>query len=162
MVAHLLNILPSTAINNEIPHTRLFKTIPNYADLHVFGCLCYPHLHTNHKLEPRATPSIFLGYPTSHRGYRCLDLNTNKIILSRHVTFDESVFPYGSMTPGTPPPHTFLDSSPNLIQQHILTKPTPAPVVTHHTPSLTKIASYPYGPATSSTKPNSHGATIPS
>ncbi|GJX23235.1 ribonuclease H-like domain-containing protein [Tanacetum coccineum] len=36
MAAYLLNILPSTAINNEIPHTRLFKTTPNYADLRVF------------------------------------------------------------------------------------------------------------------------------
>ncbi|GJX86696.1 ribonuclease H-like domain-containing protein [Tanacetum coccineum] len=110
MAAYLLNILPSTAINNEIPHTRLFKTTPNYADLRVFGCLCYPHLHTNHKLEPRATPIIFLGYLTNHRGYRCLDLNTNKIILSHHVTFDETVFPYGSMTPHDSPSYTFLDT----------------------------------------------------
>ncbi|GJT74358.1 ribonuclease H-like domain-containing protein [Tanacetum coccineum] len=133
MAAYLLNILPSTAINNEIPHTRLFKTTPNYADLRVFGCLCYPHLHTNHKLEPRATPAIFLGYPTNHRGYRCLDLNTNKIILSRHVTFDETVFPYGSMTPHDSPSYTFLDTSPNIIHQHIISKLTfasPLPTTT--------------------------------
>ncbi|GKC08864.1 ribonuclease H-like domain-containing protein [Tanacetum coccineum] len=120
MAAHLLNILPSTAINNEIPHTRLYKTTPNYADLRVFGCLCYPHVHTNHKLEPRATPSIFLGYPTNHRGYRCLDLNTDKIILSRHVTFDETVFPYGSMTPDASPPYNFLDTDPELLQKYML------------------------------------------
>ncbi|GJV11917.1 ribonuclease H-like domain-containing protein [Tanacetum coccineum] len=120
MAAHLLNILPSTAINNEIPHTRLYKTTPNYADLRVFGCLCYPHVHTNHKLEPCATPSIFLGYPTNHRGYRCLDLNTDKIILSRHVTFDETVFPYGSMTPDASPPYNFLDTDPNLMQKYML------------------------------------------
>ncbi|GJR93546.1 ribonuclease H-like domain-containing protein [Tanacetum coccineum] len=131
MAAYLLNILPSTAIQNEIPHTRLFKTTPNYTDLRVFGCLCYPHLHTNHKLDPRATPSIFLGYPTNHRGYRCLDLNTDKIILSRHVTFDETVFLYGSMTPHTSPSYTFLDTSPNLIQQHLLTKSTISPTPPH-------------------------------
>ncbi|GJT44315.1 hypothetical protein Tco_0953030 [Tanacetum coccineum] len=61
MAAYLLNILPSTTIDNEIPHTRLYKTTPNYADLHVFGCLCYPHIDTNNKLGPRSTPSIFLG-----------------------------------------------------------------------------------------------------
>ncbi|GJR36827.1 ribonuclease H-like domain-containing protein [Tanacetum coccineum] len=103
MAAYLLNILPSTAINNEIPHTLLFETTPNYVDLRVFGCPCNPYLHTNHKLEPWATPAIFLGYPTNHCGYRCLDLNTNKIILSRHVTFDETIFPYGSMTPHDSP-----------------------------------------------------------
>ncbi|PWA88754.1 ribonuclease H-like domain-containing protein [Artemisia annua] len=138
MAAYLLNILPSTAITNEIPHTRLYKTPPSYTDLRIFGCLCYPHLHTNHKLEPRATPSIFLGYPTNHRGYRCLDLNTNKIILSRHVTFDETVFPCGSMTPNTSPSYTFLDNSPNLIQQQLLTKiPTPTAPTPHDTTPTT-------------------------
>ncbi|GJT94292.1 ribonuclease H-like domain-containing protein [Tanacetum coccineum] len=126
MAAYLLNILPSTAINNEIPYTRLFKTTPNYADLRVFGCLCYPHLHTNHKLKPRATPVIFLGYPTNHCGYQCLDLNTNKIILSRNVIFDETVFPYGSMTPHDSPSHTLLETSPNIIHQHIVSKLTSA------------------------------------
>ncbi|GJU80527.1 zinc finger, CCHC-type containing protein [Tanacetum coccineum] len=60
-------------------------------------------------LEPRATPSIFLGYALSHRGYRCLDLTTNKIILSRHVTFDETIFSYGSTKPALVPSYTFLD-----------------------------------------------------
>ncbi|GJR23513.1 putative reverse transcriptase domain-containing protein [Tanacetum coccineum] len=36
------------------------------------------------------TPCIFLGYPVYHRGFHCLNLETNKIILSRYVTFDET------------------------------------------------------------------------
>ncbi|GJY87530.1 ribonuclease H-like domain-containing protein [Tanacetum coccineum] len=39
------------------------------------------------------------GHASSHRGYRCLDLHTNKIIISRYVTFDKTVFPYGSTIP---------------------------------------------------------------
>nr|GEW07629.1 ribonuclease H-like domain-containing protein [Tanacetum cinerariifolium] len=85
MVAHLLNILPSTAINNEISFTTLYNQTPTYEDLHVFGCLCYPHVDASHKLEPRSTPCIFLGYPANHRGYRCLDLVSNKIIISRRA-----------------------------------------------------------------------------
>ncbi|GKC29598.1 ribonuclease H-like domain-containing protein [Tanacetum coccineum] len=109
MAVHILNILPSTAINNEVPFTCLFGNSPDYSLLHTFGCLCYPHLYPNHKLEPRATPSLFLGHASNHRGYRCLDLTTNKIIIFRHVTFDETVFPYGS-TPSTKMPfYTFLD-----------------------------------------------------
>nr|GEU91511.1 hypothetical protein [Tanacetum cinerariifolium] len=108
-------------------YPKAFLTEPNYADLRVFGCLCYPHLHANHKLEPRATPSIFLGYLSNHRGYRCLDLNTDKIIISRHVTLDETVFPYGSMISNNSPSYTFLDTSPNLIQQHLLTNSTKIP-----------------------------------
>ncbi|GJZ23931.1 ribonuclease H-like domain-containing protein [Tanacetum coccineum] len=109
MAVYILNILPSNAINNEVPFTCLFGTSPNYSLLRTFGCLYYPHLYPNHKLEPRATPSLFLRHASNHRGYRCLDLTTNKIIISRHVTFDETTFPYGSTPSTTVPSYTFLD-----------------------------------------------------
>ncbi|GJX41317.1 ribonuclease H-like domain-containing protein [Tanacetum coccineum] len=108
MAAHLLNRLPSTAINNEIPFTKLYNQTPTYEDLRVFGCLCYPHVDASHKLEPRSTPCIFLGYPANHRGYRCLDLASSKIIISRHVRFDEDVFPFGNVTSSTKPTYDFL------------------------------------------------------
>jgi transposase InsO family protein len=63
MATHLLHILPSSTLNNETPHARLYHTKPNYTFLRIFGCLCYPHFDTSHKLGPRATPCIFLGYP---------------------------------------------------------------------------------------------------
>ena len=88
-VAYLLNILPSSAIQNEIPYTKLFNKQSEYSRLLIFSCLCCPHFYSPHNLAPRATPYIFLGYPTNHRVYQCLDLSTNKIILSCHVTFDE-------------------------------------------------------------------------
>ncbi|GKE51445.1 ribonuclease H-like domain-containing protein [Tanacetum coccineum] len=92
MATHLLTILPSTAIDNDIPYTRLFGKNPEYSLLRTFGCLCYPHLYPTHKLEPRAMPCIFLGHASNHRGYRFLELSTNKIIISRHATFNETVF----------------------------------------------------------------------
>ena len=104
MAVYLLNILPSRAIDNEVPFTRLFGFTPDYSLLRTFGCLCYPHIDTNKKLGARAIPSLFLGHATNHHGYRCLDLNTNKIILSRHVTFDETVFPFATKTSTTTTP----------------------------------------------------------
>lgn len=68
MAAYLLNLLPSSAIQNEIPCTKLFNKQPDYSRLRTFGCLCYPHLDSPHKLAPRATLCIFLGYPAYHRG----------------------------------------------------------------------------------------------
>nr|GEU29738.1 ribonuclease H-like domain-containing protein [Tanacetum cinerariifolium] len=131
MSVYLLNILPSRAIENEVPFTCLFGTKPDYNLLRVFGCLCYPHLDTEHKLGARATPSIFLGNAFNHRGYRCLDLNTNKIIISRHVTFDETSFPFGSMTPIVSPSYDFLFDSSNVISNII--KLTPIPTTTSPT-----------------------------
>ncbi|GKA37805.1 ribonuclease H-like domain-containing protein [Tanacetum coccineum] len=127
MATHLLNILPSTAIANDIPYTRLYGKDPNYTLLRIFGCLCYPHLYPSHKLEPRATPSIFLGFASSHRGYRCLDLHTNKIIISHHVTFEETVFPYSSTIPKPTSAYTFLDDNFDLhptVPNPTLTTPT--------------------------------------
>nr|GEU36261.1 ribonuclease H-like domain-containing protein [Tanacetum cinerariifolium] len=106
--AHLLNILHSTAINNEIPFTKLYNQTPTYEDLCVFGCLCYPHVDASHKLKSRSTPCIFLGYPANHRGYRCLDLASNKNIISRHVRFDEDVFSFKIDTSSNTPTYDFL------------------------------------------------------
>jgi hypothetical protein len=68
-----------------------------------FGCLCYPNLQATsaHKLAAWSTTCVFLGYPSSHKGYRCLDLSSRRIIISRHVIFDESTFPFTSTDPIT-------------------------------------------------------------
>nr|GEW50724.1 ribonuclease H-like domain-containing protein [Tanacetum cinerariifolium] len=128
----LFNKLPSLAINNEMPFTFLFGAQPDYSVLHVFGCLCYPHIDTNHKFGPRATPSIILRHAANHFGYRCLDLNTNKIIISCHVTFDEMVFLFPSTKLTTTPSYYFLDDSTDLIFIIIRTAPiTPVPTPVH-------------------------------
>jgi hypothetical protein len=36
---------------------------------------------------------MFISYPSEHKGYRCVDLATNKVITSHHVLFDEFTFP---------------------------------------------------------------------
>nr|GEY91948.1 ribonuclease H-like domain-containing protein [Tanacetum cinerariifolium] len=59
--AYLLNILPSTSINNDIPYSKLFNKPPSYTQLRTFGCLCYPYTFPPHKLAPRTTLSIFLS-----------------------------------------------------------------------------------------------------
>jgi histone deacetylase 1/2 len=101
---YLLNRRPSSAIHSEIFFTRLYRESPSYAQLRVFGCLCYPNLQATsaHKLAPRSTACVFLGYPSAHKGYRCLDLATRRVYISRHVIFDETHFPFAD-TPAPSP-----------------------------------------------------------
>ena len=105
VACYLLNRRPSSSIHSEIPYTRLYSAPPSYDHLRVFGCLCYPNLQATsaHKLAPRSAACVFLGYPTAHKGYRCLDLSTRRIIISRHVVFDESHFPFADVSPVAPP-----------------------------------------------------------
>jgi hypothetical protein len=92
---HLLNRLPSKAVSHPTPYFAMYGTAPSYAHLHIFGCACYPNTSATapHKLSPRSTRCLFLGYSPDHKGDRCLELTSNRIIISRHVVFDEDVFP---------------------------------------------------------------------
>jgi hypothetical protein len=95
---YLLNRLPTKTISASCPHHALFGTPPTYEHLRVFGYECYPNMSATapHKLAPRSTHCVFLGYSEHHKGYRCLNLSTNHLVISRHVVFDEAVFPYAT------------------------------------------------------------------
>ena len=122
MATYLLNILPNKTINFESPLKMLYHKEPSYSHLRVFGCLCYPLFSstTIHKLQPRSTQCVFLGYPKNHRGYKCLDLTSNKIIICRNVLFDETHFPYAKLHTPQPTTYNFLENelSPYYCQKH--------------------------------------------
>ena len=103
---YLLNRLPSAACPAPTPHHALFGTPPRYDHLRVFGCACYPNTTATapHKLAPRSALCVFLGYSPDHKGYRCFDLTSRRVIISRHVVFDESVFPFSTTTTPSPTP----------------------------------------------------------
>jgi hypothetical protein len=92
---YMLNRLPTTVIQVACPHLALFGSTPSYEHPRVFGCMCYPNTTATapHKLSPRSIRCVFLGYSANYKGYRCLDLLTNHLIVSRHVVFDEDSFP---------------------------------------------------------------------
>jgi hypothetical protein len=87
---YLHNILPTKVLHNRTPMSVLYLKHPTYDHLQVFRCACYPNQSATrpHKILLRSSRCVFLGYPPDYKGYRCLGLNTRKIILSRHVTFD--------------------------------------------------------------------------
>ena len=76
----------------------MFNCTPDYDFLHTFGCLYFPFLHPYHahKLDFRSSPCVFLGCGSSHLGYRCFDLASQCIYVSRHVRFHENVFPFAN------------------------------------------------------------------
>lgn len=54
----------------------------------IFGCRCFPYLRNNPNNNKFSRRSIV------HRGYRCLDPTNHRVYISRHVVFDEVIFPF--------------------------------------------------------------------
>jgi hypothetical protein len=101
---YLLNRRPSKTLSQQTPYAALHGSPPSYDHLRVFGCKCYPNTSATatHKLAPRSSLCVFLGYSENHKGYRCLDLDSNCLIISRHVVFDESSFPFAEKSNSLP------------------------------------------------------------
>lgn len=96
---YLINHPPSRVIGNSTPLERLYKRKPDYNYLKTFVCACYPNLrpYNRHKLEFQSTQCVFLGYSNLHKGYKCLEIVTGRIYISRDVVFDETVFPFSKL-----------------------------------------------------------------
>ncbi len=99
-VFFLINCLPTKVLAYLSPYKKLYKRSLDYTILRTFGCACFPYLrpYNRNKLQFQSKQCIFLGYSLNHQGYRCLDLDTGMIYLSRHVVFNEKSFPYQSLT----------------------------------------------------------------
>ena len=87
---YLINKPPTRANLGVSPDEVFFRLKPCLVHLRILGCLAYAHLDKTHrdKLEPRAQQTIFLGYDDSSKAYRVYNPKTNRIIVSRDITFD--------------------------------------------------------------------------
>jgi len=117
IATYVLNRLPTKTINMSTPFFALHGKLPSYHNLPVFGCTCYPNLTatTPHKLAPRSTLCTFLRYSFNHKGYRCLDLSSNRVIISHHVIFDETTFPFSRHQTTAPHKLDFLTNDELLL-----------------------------------------------
>ncbi|CAI8590799.1 unnamed protein product, partial [Vicia faba] len=141
----LINRLPSSAIQFQVPCTFLFHIMPDYKFLKVFGCACFPLLrpYLAHRLEFRSQECLFLGYSNSHKGYKCLS-PSGKLYISKDVLFNESRFSYLELFS---PSASYLSHINNSVKQHSssplstlfsnisLPKPVPLTAVPFSSPS---------------------------
>ena len=90
---YVINRIPTAHNSGLSPFEKLYGESPDYSSLRVFGCTCFvlrPHVERN-KLSPRSALCVFLGYGIGQKGYRCFDPVSQKLYVSRHVTFLEHI-----------------------------------------------------------------------
>ncbi|KAL4379405.1 hypothetical protein GQ457_02G040510 [Hibiscus cannabinus] len=88
---YLLNRLLTKAVQDKTPVEAWFGRKPSAKHLRVFGSICYAHIpaQKRSKLDAKADRGIFLGYDSQAKGYRIFNLDTEKIMISRDVEFNE-------------------------------------------------------------------------
>jgi len=97
--------------------------------------------YNTQKLDFHSKECIFLGYSSSHKGYKCLD-STGKIFISKDVIFNELRFPYPDMFPSDSPTYVKPDA-PTLstfLPAHIPIVPTTRVPSTQPTTSASSTA----------------------
>jgi hypothetical protein len=72
----LVNRIPTKTLSSSTPYFHLYSTQPTYDHLRVFGCACYPNMSSTapHKLAPRSSLCVFLGYSSEHKATGALSL----------------------------------------------------------------------------------------
>ncbi|MBW0534635.1 hypothetical protein O181_074350 [Austropuccinia psidii MF-1] len=92
----LSNLIPTPSRKNLSPYSLWKKNSPQIKKIRVFGCravVSIPKSHCDWKLGPVGEEGVMLGYENDNSSYRILRLSNKRILISRHVKFDKSVFP---------------------------------------------------------------------
>ena len=101
---YLINRMPTKILKFQTPLEQLKRCFPPSRltydlPLKVFGCIAFVHIHGHNKgkLDSRARKCVFVGYPSTQKGYKCFDPLTRKFFVSMDVTFFENK-PFFSQT----------------------------------------------------------------
>lgn len=87
--------MQTPVLKSKSSYEVLFGKIPSLNHLRVFGCLCYAKvLNLNDKFASRSISAAFMGYSSTQKGYKLLNLETKTFFVSRDVTFKEDSFPF--------------------------------------------------------------------
>ena len=91
MATFLKNRSPNTALGLKTAEEVWSGSPVDYSGIRIFGCPASAYVNDG-KLEPRCKKRVFLVYVDGIKGFRFWDPSTSRIITSRDVTLNESVF----------------------------------------------------------------------
>ena len=81
---YLVNISPSSELEDKTPHEVWNGKKPSLSHLRVFGCDAYVHVpkEKRTKLDNKFERCIFIGYKDGLKGYKIWNLETRNVVYS--------------------------------------------------------------------------------
>lgn len=97
---YITNRVPTRANFHTTPHEVFSGQRPDLSHLKIFGCLAHVRVNTPGltKLDSRSIPCIFVRYDINSKAYRCFCPSTHKMHISKDVRFDETSYPFLSLS----------------------------------------------------------------
>lgn len=97
--AYIVNRSPTKSLDGKTPMEMWSGTKPDLSNIRIFGSEVMVQIpkEKRQKWDTKSRKLIFVGYCESTKGYRLLDLHTNKITKSRDVVFLENVQKYDNV-----------------------------------------------------------------
>ncbi|KAJ0494593.1 putative RNA-directed DNA polymerase [Helianthus annuus] len=89
-VAYLINPGLSVPLGYKVPQEEWKGEAVKYNHLRIFGCSAYDLDQERDKLDAKAKKYTFIGYESDKMGYRLWDLESKKVVRSKHATFNEA------------------------------------------------------------------------
>ena len=91
-VEYIQNRTPMERLGGISPFEKLYGVKPDLSDLPMWGQVCWVHIpvkqRTDQHLDSRGLKCRLLGYSERYKAYRLLDVEYNRFVSSRDVTFD--------------------------------------------------------------------------
>jgi hypothetical protein len=102
---YIQNRSPHRSIKDKTPYEAWSGLKPEVTHFHIFGSRAWARIPSEKRkaLDPQSTECIFVGYPDGVKGYRLIDLSSDRLIIEHSVQFEESV----SHVPQQPHADTF-------------------------------------------------------
>lgn len=88
---YLLNMCPVKSVHGKTSEEAWSGKRPNLSHLKVFSCVAYAYIpdQLRKKLDDKAEKCIFIGYSEETKAYKLYNSDTQTMIISRDVNFDE-------------------------------------------------------------------------
>ncbi|MCO5604876.1 hypothetical protein L7F22_059050 [Adiantum nelumboides] len=88
---YIMNRTPTAAVHGMTSEETFIGKKIDVSHFKVFGCISYVHVpdELRTKLDPKAEKCVLIGYLIEQKGYKCYNVVTHQVRVSKDVVFDE-------------------------------------------------------------------------